>query len=198
MHTMTRSPADQADEPDPASEQKQTADKEPKAAPAKSDQRKRDRSADEPSAKASSSASVTISDFEFTPASVTVNEGDTVTWTNMDEAPHTVTVSSGPVKFASPTLQKGQSFTYTFKKAGTYSYYCAVHPDMKATVKVTGSSTSPTPSTPTPTPGHTGHGGRINHTRGGVERACARRQHGRRCSATSRSARPRRTAGPEQ
>jgi len=103
--------------------------------------------------------SVMIENYAFSPAALTVKVGDTVTWTNMDEAPHTVTVSSGPVKFASPTLQKGQSFTYTFKKAGTYSYYCAVHPDMKATVKVTGSSTTPTPSTPTPTPGHTGHGG---------------------------------------
>ncbi|MFL6106830.1 MAG: cupredoxin family copper-binding protein, partial [Marmoricola sp.] len=103
--------------------------------------------------------SVMIENYAFSPAALTVKVGDTVSWTNMDEAPHTVTVSSGPVKFASPTLQKGQSFTYTFTKAGTYSYYCAVHPDMKATVDVTGSSTSPTPGTPTPTPGHSGHGG---------------------------------------
>jgi len=115
--------------------------------------------------------SVMIMNYAFSPAALTVKVGDTVTWTNMDEAPHTVTVSSGPVKFASPTLQKGETFTYTFTKAGAYSYYCAVHPDMKATVTVTGSA-SPTPGTPTPTPstGHSGHGtGTTTDACGGAE-----------------------------
>ncbi len=78
--------------------------------------------------------------------------GDTVKWTNMDTAPHTVTVTSGPVKFNSGNLAKGQSFSYTFTKAGKYSYYCAVHPDMTASVTVTGSTTTPTPTPTTPTP----------------------------------------------
>jgi amicyanin len=111
-----------------------------------------------PARTTSATKSVMIENYAFSPAALTVSVGDTVTWTNMDSAPHTVTVSSGPVKFASPTLQKGQTFSYTFTKAGTYSYYCAVHPDMKATVKVTGSSTSPTPSTPTPSVGGSGSG----------------------------------------
>ncbi|MFL6022765.1 MAG: cupredoxin family copper-binding protein [Marmoricola sp.] len=117
--------------------------------------------------------SVMIENYAFSPAALTVEVGDTVTWTNMDEAPHTVTVSSGPVKFASPTLQKGQTFTYTFTKAGTYSYYCAVHPDMKATVTVTGGST-PVPTMPDPVPadpGHSGHGGTTTDACGGAESA---------------------------
>jgi plastocyanin len=94
--------------------------------------------------------SVAIKNYAFAPASLTVAVGTKVTWTNEDTAPHTVTVSSEPVKFSSPNLQKGDSFTYTFATAGTYSYYCAVHPDMVAKVIVTGGGSSATP-TPTPT-----------------------------------------------
>jgi len=98
---------------------------------------------------------VQIKSYAFTPATLTIKSGTKVTWTNYDTAPHTVTVDSGPVKFNSPTLQKGDSFTYTFTAPGTYSYYCAVHPDMMAKVVVTGATSTPvgTPtSTPTSTP----------------------------------------------
>ena len=96
---------------------------------------------------------VMIQNYKYTPAALTVSVGDTVKWTNMDTAPHTVTVTSGPVKFNSGNLAKGQSFSYTFTKAGTYAYYCAVHPDMTAKVTVAGSTTpTPTPTTPTPKP----------------------------------------------
>ncbi|MFC0543642.1 cupredoxin domain-containing protein [Kutzneria chonburiensis] len=95
----------------------------------------------------SSAIAVDIKSYTFTPASLTVSVGDTVTWTNEDTAPHTVTVSDGPEKFASPTLQQGQKFSYTFTKAGSYSYYCAVHPDMKASVTVQGSTPPPTTTT---------------------------------------------------
>jgi plastocyanin len=90
---------------------------------------------------------VDIKNYAYSPASLTVSVGDTVTWTNEDTAPHTVTVSDGPVKFASSNLSQGQTFSYTFTEAGTYSYYCAVHPDMKASVTVTGSTTTPTSTT---------------------------------------------------
>jgi len=102
-----------------------------------------------PTTAAATTIQVAIQNYAFSPSTLNVKVGDTVTWTNMDTAPHTVTVSSGPVKFASGNLAKGDKFSYTFKTAGTYSYYCAVHPDMKGTVVVTGSGT-PTP-TPTPT-----------------------------------------------
>ncbi|HJQ07004.1 MAG TPA: cupredoxin family copper-binding protein [Nocardioides sp.] len=93
--------------------------------------------------KASSSAvTIKIQSYAFSVPAAKVKVGQTVTWINMDTAPHTVTVSSGPVKFTSPNLQKGDTFSYTFTKAGTYSYYCAVHPDMKATVTVTGTGST--------------------------------------------------------
>ena len=98
----------------------------------------------------SSAIAVDIKNYTFSPASITVSPGDTVTWTNEDTAPHTVTVTSGPVMFASPTLQQGQTFSYTFTQAGTYSYYCAVHPDMKASVTVQGSTPPPTTTTTAP------------------------------------------------
>lgn len=99
----------------------------------------------------SSKVAVKIQMYAFAPAALTITQGTAVTWTNYDTAPHTVTVSSGPVTFSSPELQKGQSFTYTFTTPGTYSYYCAVHPDMTATVVVKAKPGGPTTS-PTPTP----------------------------------------------
>ncbi|MFI9810983.1 cupredoxin domain-containing protein [Saccharothrix variisporea] len=95
---------------------------------------------------------VNIVGYAYSPANITVNVGDTVTWTNQDTAPHNVVVTSGPEKFTSPTLQKGQSYTFTFTKAGSYQYYCSVHPDMKASVTVAG--TTPTTTTAPPTTGH--------------------------------------------
>ena len=76
---------------------------------------------------------VTIKDFAFSPAELKVNAGDTVKWTNLDSAPHTVTSDSGS-ELDSEQLNNGQSFTQTFAQAGTYAYHCAVHPMMKATV----------------------------------------------------------------
>ncbi|MFF4061435.1 cupredoxin family copper-binding protein [Streptomyces sp. NPDC001668] len=84
-----------------------------------------------------------------------VQVGQTVRWTNHDSAPHTVTTTKAPVAFDSGTLQKGDSWSYTFTKVGTYEYYCAVHPDMVSSVKVVaasgGGGTTPAP-TPTATP----------------------------------------------
>ena len=103
-------------------------------------------------AKPAGAVSVAIKNYTFAPAALTVAKGTTVTWTNMDSAPHTVTVSSGPVTFSSPTLQKGDTFTYTFTTPGSYSYYCAVHPDMTANVIVKGSTPTPTPTASSPIP----------------------------------------------
>lgn len=97
-----------------------------------------------------SKIAVEIMDYKYTPATLKVKVGDTVTWTNHDSAPHDVAVTDGPEKFKSPTLKKGESFTYTFAKSGKYSYYCSIHPDMKASVTAEGSGTPP-PSTPPPT-----------------------------------------------
>ncbi len=78
---------------------------------------------------------VTIKDFAYSPSQLAVNAGDTVKWTNLDSAPHTVTSDSGS-ELDSDQLNKGQSFSHTFAVAGTYDYHCAVHPSMKASVTV--------------------------------------------------------------
>jgi plastocyanin len=97
----------------------------------------------------SNAVKVAIKNYAFSPASLAISVGQTVTWTNEDTAPHTVTVSSGPQTFSSPELSTGDTYSFTFTKAGTYSYYCAVHPSMTAAVIVTGATTTPstTPST---------------------------------------------------
>jgi amicyanin len=105
-------------------------------------------SASSPSA--SATKTVEIMDYKYSPATLTVKVGDTVTWTNHDSAPHDVTITEGPEKFKSPTLKKGESFSYTFEKAGKYSYYCSIHPDMKASVTAEGSGSTPPPSEPPP------------------------------------------------
>ncbi|WP_413809095.1 cupredoxin family copper-binding protein [Streptomyces sp. OE57] len=79
---------------------------------------------------------VDIKDMKFGSAKLTVHVGDTVQWTNSDEAPHTVTTTKGPKKFDSGTLNKGDSWSHTFTTPGTYEYYCAVHPDMTASITV--------------------------------------------------------------
>ncbi len=82
----------------------------------------------------------TISDFKFTPATLTITVGDTVTWTNNGPSPHTATANDG--SFDTGTLQKGQSGSHTFSKSGTFAYICTIHPFMKGTIVVLGGSSS--------------------------------------------------------
>ncbi|HUQ97533.1 MAG TPA: cupredoxin family copper-binding protein [Chitinophagaceae bacterium] len=80
------------------------------------------------------SNTVTIADFKFSPLSLTVKPGTTVTWTNNDSAPHTVTADDG--SFTSATLNKGNTYAHTFSAAGTVAYHCNFHTTMKASVVV--------------------------------------------------------------
>ena len=82
-----------------------------------------------------SSVSASIANFAFDPGTITVKNGDTVTWKNNDTAPHTVTGDNGGP--ASPRLLPGAQYSYTFNTAGTFAYHCAIHPNMRATVIVT-------------------------------------------------------------
>jgi LPXTG-motif cell wall-anchored protein len=91
-----------------------------------------------PKARKSASASVTMGDFFFSPASVSVAVGDTVTWRNNGDAPHNAVADDG--SFSTPNLNKGQSASETFSQAGTFSYICTIHPQMKGTVRVLSSS----------------------------------------------------------
>ncbi len=93
-----------------------------------------------PVARAAGDPGDTISDFKFTPASITVHVGDTVTWTNNGPTEHTATASNG--SFDTGLLQKGQSASHTFTQAGTIAYICSIHPFMHGTVVVLASSSS--------------------------------------------------------
>src|ERR1043165_902777 len=76
---------------------------------------------------------VTIDNVTFSPAELKVKVGDTVTWTNHDDIPHT-TVSAG--KFRSKTMDTDDKFSFTFTSAGDYKYFCSLHPHMTGMIKV--------------------------------------------------------------
>lgn len=88
-----------------------------------------------PLVKADQSATeVKIDNFSFGPQTVTVPIGSTVTWVNRDDIPHTSVSTEGV--FKSKVMDTDEKFSYTFTKAGTYSYYCTIHPKMTGTVVV--------------------------------------------------------------
>ena len=78
---------------------------------------------------------VKIDNFAFAAQTVTVAPGSTVTWINDDDAPHTVVAEDGK-SFRSKTLDTGEKFSFTFMSAGTYGYFCSVHPHMTGKVVV--------------------------------------------------------------
>ena len=86
---------------------------------------------DQPSA---ANVAVKIDNFVFGPQAITVPVGTTVTWTNSDDIPHTAVSTDGV--FKSKVMDTDEKFSYTFTKAGTYSYYCSVHPKMTGQVVV--------------------------------------------------------------
>lgn len=77
---------------------------------------------------------VSITNFAFDPATISIKTGGTVTWKNNDSVAHTVTSDAG--SFASQTLSPGASYSHTFSSAGTFPYHCAIHPSMHGTVIV--------------------------------------------------------------
>ncbi|HEY3918482.1 MAG TPA: cupredoxin family copper-binding protein [Stellaceae bacterium] len=79
---------------------------------------------------------ITVDNFAFAPAAMTVRAGTTVTWTNRDDELHTVVSADDPKLFKSGPLDTGDSFSVTFAKPGTYKYYCSIHPHMVGTVVV--------------------------------------------------------------
>ena len=81
-------------------------------------------------------STVTIDNFAFAPAAITVKAGTTVTWTNKDEEPHSVVSADEPMR--SPTLAgQNTTFSHTFARPGRYAYNCGIHPFMHGTVEVT-------------------------------------------------------------
>jgi plastocyanin len=87
---------------------------------------------------AAADQAVSISGLAFHPATVTVNVGDTVTWTNNDGVSHTATADGG--SFDTGTIGNGSSASETFNTAGTFAYHCSVHPTMQGSVVVEAAS----------------------------------------------------------
>jgi plastocyanin len=87
-----------------------------------------------PSATGTGSYTIAIKDFMFSPRNLTIPVGSKVTWINKDEEPHKVAEVNST--FGSQPLDTDQGFTYEFKTAGKYEYFCTVHPRMTGTIIV--------------------------------------------------------------
>jgi LPXTG-motif cell wall-anchored protein len=122
-------PAAPPEQPAPAPELA-AAPEQPDPAPAQPARKGKDRAA----ARAAANGSVTIVDFEFQPGSVTIDQGDTVTWTNDGPTAHSATAPDG--SFDTGIFPAGQSRSHTFDQAGTFSYICTPHPNMHGTIVV--------------------------------------------------------------
>ena len=90
-----------------------------------------------PTPPATESNAVTIANFAFSPADITVKKGTTVTWTNKDSTTHTVTESDGQKGPDNTGLESGKTYSFTYDTVGTFKYHCTIHPSMTGTVTVT-------------------------------------------------------------
>ena len=129
-------PAEQAPAPAPA--EAAPAEETAAATPAEPVAQTKKRKRKKPAAVAAATENVTISDFQFTPAQITVQQGDTVTWTNEGPTAHSATASDG--SFDTGIFSAGGSRSQTFDEAGTFAYICTPHPNMQGTVVVESSS----------------------------------------------------------
>src|SRR3954447_5854080 len=115
------STSSEAETPPPASEESTTETESTESEPA-------------PSGEASKSEKVDIVEFTYQPDPVVVQVGGKVIWQNQDTAPHTATADDG--SFDTGTIEKGKIGSETFKEAGTFTYFCQIHPTMHGTVEV--------------------------------------------------------------
>jgi plastocyanin len=97
---------------------------------------------------ASATTNVQIKRTGFVPATVTINQNDSVTWKNVDTINHQVVANGG--QFASPILGAGKSYTFTFRNSGTFRYHDGLHPSLKGTVTVRGAPPQITLATSAP------------------------------------------------
>jgi plastocyanin len=86
--------------------------------------------------KPSGPGTVAIAEFLFGPEKIIVKRGQTITWTNVDDSPHQVTVQ-GETTLRTPVVLKGQSTALKFDHVGSYGYICGLHPGMKGAIEVT-------------------------------------------------------------
>src|SRR5215204_6647562 len=169
-------PAPAPQQPPGPSEQPTAALEQPAAAPAPPEEPARKRK-DRTSARAAANGSVTIADFAFTPAQITIDEGDTVTWTNKGPTAHSATAPDG--SFDTGIFPAGQSRSHTFNDAGTFSYICTPHPNMHGTIVVQASQSGG--DAPDSSTGDTGGGGTTGGDSSGAE--AAQSNGDRRCRA---------------
>ena len=80
---------------------------------------------------------ISIQNYAFTPASITVKKGASVTWTNDDTVTHTAAENDGKDGPSSPELAPGKTYSFTFNKVGTFNYHCSLHAYMTGVVTVT-------------------------------------------------------------
>jgi plastocyanin len=116
----------------PASEA--PASEAPASAPAASESAAAGETACAPSTE-TGTVSATMANFAFDPASITASVGDVITWTNNDSAPHTATVTSDPT-CTTDSLASGATGSLVFNTAGSYEFFCKIHPTMKGTIEV--------------------------------------------------------------
>ena len=107
---------------------------EAETAPPASEETEATESEPAPSGEASKSEKVEIVEFTYQPDPVVVQAGGKVTWQNQDTAPHTATADDD--SWDTGTIEKGKIGSETFKEAGTFTYFCEIHPTMKGTVEV--------------------------------------------------------------
>jgi len=93
-----------------------------------------------PHAHSASDPNVTISDYKYTPPTITIHVGDKVTWNHDGPSSHTATANGG--SFNTGVLSKGASASHTFTHTGTFSYYCQIHPFMHGTIVVLAAAAS--------------------------------------------------------
>ena len=75
---------------------------------------------------------VSITNFSFSPNTITIEKGDSIIWTNNDSAPHQISANNSEGN----VIKKGEVYSYTFVDAGIINYICAIHPNMKGTIIV--------------------------------------------------------------
>ena len=160
-----RRPPAAPEQPAAAPEQPAAAPEQPAPAPAQPARKAKDRTA----AKAAANGSVTIVDFEFQPGSVTIDQGDTVTWTNNGPTAHSATAPDG--SFDTGIFPAGQSRSHTFNEAGTFSYICTPHPNMHGTIVVRASQSGGGGDTPDSSSGGGGGTGGSSDSGSGAEAA---------------------------
>ena len=80
---------------------------------------------------------ISILNYVFDPATVTIKTGTTVTWVNNDPISHKILSVANPPVFSSDNISQGGSYSFTFTTAGTFGYFCQIHPMMKGSIVVT-------------------------------------------------------------